>query len=488
MHAELLIHAQWVLPVDPDDRQLPEHAVAIADGRILALLPSAEARRSITAAREIELPGHVLIPGLVNTHTHAAMTLMRGLADDLPLATWLHQHMWPAERRWVDARFVADGTRLAVLEMLRGGVTCYSDMYLFPEVAAQVTAEAGMRATIGMMLVDFPTRYADSAEDCIAKGLVLQDHYRDHPLIQTSFAPHSPYAVSDAVLRRVGMLADELELPIHIHLHETRDEVLQSLREHGERPLGRLDRLGLLGPNLVAVHMTQLEDAEIERLADTGTHVIHCPESNLKLASGFCPVARLLEAGVNVALGTDGAASNNDLDLLGEMRSAALLAKGVSGSATALPAATALRMATINGARALGREHAIGSLEPGKSADLVALDLRQPQTQPLYQPLSPLVYAVDRHQVRQVWIQGRQLLRDGAPTRLVQEEIIAAAQGWAARLGPLVSSGRDSGSGRPEDRRSSRQPAGTRDHRSPDEASGGGDDGASPTPPRHPRP
>lgn len=453
MHAELLIHAQWILPVDPEDRQLPEHAVAIADGRILALLPSAEARRSVAAARAIELPGHVLIPGLVNTHTHAAMTLLRGLADDLPLTTWLHQHMWPAERRWVDARFVADGTRLAVLEMLRGGVTCYGDMYLFPEIAAQVTAEAGMRATVGMILVNFPTRYADSAEDCITKGLLLHDRYRDHPLIRTSFAPHSPYAVTDSVLQRIRVLADELEVPIHIHLHETREEIVQSLREHGERPLARLDRLGLLGPNLVAVHMTQLEDAEIERLAASGAHVVHCPESNLKLASGFCPVTRLLKAGVEVALGTDGAASNNDLDLLGEMRSAALLAKGISGSATALPAAVALRMATINGARALGLDNDIGSLEPGKSADLVALDLREPQTQPIYRPLSPLVYAAGRHQVRQVWIQGQQVLRDGAPTRLAPDEIISAARGWAERLGPMVNPGRDSGSGRPQDPR-----------------------------------
>ena len=364
MHADLLIHAQWVLAVDDKDRQLAEHAVAVRDGRILAVLPFTEARQAIETDRVVDLPGHCLIPGLVNAHTHAAMTLMRGLADDLPLMTWLHDHIWPAEKRWVDPGFVGDGTRLALLEMLRGGVTCFNDMYFYPEVTAQAAADAGMRAVIGMIVVDFPTGYAEDAQTYIAKGLALHDRYRGHPLIRTGFAPHSPYAVADGPLERVRTLADELEVQVHIHLHETRDEVVASLREHGERPLARLDRLGLVGPGLVAVHMTQLEEPEIERLAAVGAHVVHCPESNLKLASGFCPAVRLLAAGVNVALGTDGAASNNDLNLLGEMRSAALLGKGVAGSASALPAAQALRMATINGARALGLDGEIGSIEP----------------------------------------------------------------------------------------------------------------------------
>ncbi|MBK1722219.1 TRZ/ATZ family hydrolase [Thiocystis violacea] len=434
MQAELLIHSQWILTLDPENRQLTDHAVAIADGRILAILPYAEARQSVEAQRVVELPGHALIPGLVNAHTHAAMSLMRGLADDLPLMTWLHDHIWPTEKRWVDPSFVADGTRLAVLEMLRGGVTCFNDMYFYPEVTAHVTAEAGMRAVVGMIVVDFPTGYAESADDYIAKGLALHEQYRNHPLIRIGFAPHSPYAVSDGPLQRVQILANELDVPIHIHLHETRDEVVQSLRDHGERPISRLDQLGLIGPSLVAIHMTQLEDAEIARLAETGAHVVHCPESNLKLASGFCPVAKLLEAGVNVALGTDGAASNNDLNLLGEMRTAALLGKGVAGSASAIPAMDALRMATINGARALGMDDTIGSIEPGKSADLVALDLRDAHTQPLYHPVSQLVYAAGRHQVRQVWIQGLQVIRDGVPTTVNPTEVISAAQVWGERL------------------------------------------------------
>ena len=434
MQADILIHAQWVLPVDPADRVLSDHALAIGEGRILALVPSAKARVEIQARQTLELPGHVLIPGLINAHTHSPMTLMRGLADDLPLMAWLNQHIWPAERRWVDPDFVAAGTRLAALEMLRSGTTCFNDMYFYPDVTATVAADAGMRALIGMIVLDFPTNFAEDADDYLSKGLQLHERFRNHALIRTAFAPHSPYAVSDAPLARVRTLADELEVPVHIHLHETHDEIVQSLRDHGERPLARLDRLGLVGPGLVAVHMTQLEEAEIARLAQAGAHVVHCPQSNLKLASGFCPVARLLGAGVNVALGTDGAASNNDLDMLGELRAAALLGKGVAGSASAVPARAALRMATIDAARALGMDQETGSLDPGKAADLVALDLRDPDTQPVYHPLSQLVYAASRGQVRHVWVAGRQLVRDGVALTLDREAILAQARDWGERI------------------------------------------------------
>ena len=434
MQTELLIHADWVLPVDAGDSTLSQHSLAVADGRIAAILPRAEAEAQIVATRTLDLPGHALIPGLVNAHTHSPMTLLRGLADDLPLMTWLNEHIWPAEGRWVDQEFVADGTRLAVLEMLRGGITCFNDMYFHAEVTARVCAEAGMRVLAGMIVVDFPTGYAADADEYLRRGLELHDHYRRHPLVRPAFAPHSTYAVSEGPLTRVRTLADELDVQVHIHLHETHDEVAQVLDRHSERPIARLDRLGLLGPQLIAVHMTQLTDAEIARLAETGAHVVHCPESNLKLASGFCPVYKLLGAGVNVALGTDGAASNNDLNLFGEMRTAALLAKGVAGLANAVPAEQALRMATLNGARALGLEAEIGSLEVGKAADIVAVDLNDPHTQPLYHPCSQLVYAASSHQVRHVWIRGQQVLHDGAPLTLDPEAIIAAARGWRERI------------------------------------------------------
>jgi len=434
MQAELLLHPQWIVPVDAAESILTHHSLAVAGGRIRALLPTPEARAGIRAAQEVELPGHVLIPGLINAHTHSPMVLLRGLADDLPLMTWLNQHIWPAEQRWMDPEFVRVGTRLAALEMLKSGTTCFNDMYFFAEVTAKAAADAGMRAVVGMILVDFPTRFAETPEEYLRKGLALHDHYRDHALVRTAFAPHASYSVSDGPFERIRTLSNELDVPVHIHLHEAHDEIVQSLRDHGERPLARLEHLGLLGPNLAAVHMTQLEASEITVLARANAHVIYCPESNLKLASGFCPAARLLDAGVNVALGTDGAASNNDLDMMGELRTAALLGKGVADFPAALPAYTALRMATLNGARALGIDAETGSLERGKSADMVALDLRDPDTQPVYNPLSQIVYAAGRDQVRQVWVAGRHLIRNGEPTTLDPAAILGEVREWGARI------------------------------------------------------
>lgn len=432
---DTLIHAAWIIPVEPDDRVLDDHSLAIHEGRLVAVLPTADARRSYRATAEIELPAHALIPGLVNAHTHAAMTLLRGLADDLHLMDWLQHHVWPAEARWVNEEFVQDGTELALAEMLRGGTTCFNDMYFFPEVTARTAAAAGMRATVGLILIDFPTGYAGNADDYLAKGLALHDAYRNHPLIRTAFAPHAPYSVSDAPLARVRVLADELDIPVHMHVHETAHEVEQAMAQQGRRPLARLQELGLVSPPLLAVHMTQLTDAEIGQCAAAGVSVVHCPESNLKLASGFCPVQRLLQAGVNVALGTDGAASNNDLDMLGELRTAALLAKAISGDASALPAYQALRMATLNGATALGLGDRIGSLVPGKWADVCAIRLDEVESTPLYHPLSQIVYASGRQQVTDVWVAGEHLLKDRVLTRLDEAGILARARRWRARIG-----------------------------------------------------
>jgi 5-methylthioadenosine/S-adenosylhomocysteine deaminase len=329
---------------------------------------------------------------------------------------------------------VHDGSRLAIAEMLLGGTTCFNDMYFFPDVTGRAADAAGIRAVLGLIAIDFPTVWAADADAYVSKGLEVHDQFRGNGLIHTAFAPHAPYTVADGLLERCRVLADELDIPMHIHLHESKDEIVQGLQQHGTRPLQRLDELGLLSPSLVAVHMTQLEVAEIERFAISGGHVVHCPESNLKLASGFCPLVKLIKAGVNVALGTDGAASNNDLDMFGELRTAALLAKGVAGDASALPAAKALSMATINGARALGLEDETGSLEVGKSADLVAVDLHRLQTQPLYHPISQLVYATGREQVRHVWVGGRQLVRDGELTSLDRAELISRAAHWRSRI------------------------------------------------------
>jgi 5-methylthioadenosine/S-adenosylhomocysteine deaminase len=434
MNVDAILLARWIVPVEPDGVVLEHHALVLDGGRIRDLLPQAEALERYQAQTVEHFDRHVLIPGLVNAHTHAAMALMRGVADDLPLMVWLNEHIWPLEQRWMGEAYVRDGVDLAMAEMLRGGTTCFNDMYFFPEIAARRVLHCGMRAVVGLILIDFPTVWAQSADEYLAKGLALADELRHEPLLQTAFAPHAPYSVSDAPLQRVRVLAEEIDKPIHMHLHETQDEIQQGLRSHGMRPLRRLEQLELIGPRFVAVHMTQLQDEEIDLLATAGAHVVHCPESNLKLASGFCPLDKLLKAGVNVALGTDGAASNNDLDMFGEMRSAALLAKAVAGDASAVPAHTALRMATLNGAKALGLDEQIGSLQPGKAADLVAVNLDALETRPLFDPVSQLVYAASRRQVSDVWVAGRRLLRQGQLTTLELDEILARADHWQAKL------------------------------------------------------
>ncbi len=400
--------------MEPAGAVLENHCVAIAGGVIEALLPRAEAEARYGGYETVDLGEHVLIPGLVNAHTHAAMSLMRGIADDLPLMRWLEEHIWPAEARHVSPGFVKDGTLLACAEMLSGGITCFNDMYFFPGAALAAAQAARMRVSIGMIVFDFPSAYGADPDDYLAKGLALRDQWSDYPLATFCLAPHAPYTVSDATFRKVATLAGEIDVPVHIHVHETAHEIERSLAEHGVRPLARLERLGLLGPGLIAVHAVHLEEAEIARLARHGASVAHCPSSNLKLASGFAPVARIAAAGVNLALGTDGAASNNRLDLFEEMRLAALLAKGVSGNAEALPAHAALRAATLGGAAALGLQGRIGSIVPGKAADLAAVRFRGPALAPCYDPVSQLVYAAGRQDVSDVWVAGERLYRDGA--------------------------------------------------------------------------
>jgi 5-methylthioadenosine/S-adenosylhomocysteine deaminase len=399
--------------VEPAGAVLEHHAVAVREGAIEAVLPAAQATGRFPDYETIELPDHVLIPGLVNAHTHAAMSLMRGLADDLPLMRWLQEHIWPAETKHVSPDFVRDGTALACAEMLRGGITCFNDMYFFPEAALEAARAAGMRVSLGLIVIDFPTAYASDPADYLRKGLELRDRQGDEPLVSFCIAPHAPYTVSDPAFRQIATLAAELDLPVHLHVHETENEIERSLAEHGVRPLERLRRLGLLGPNLIAVHAVHLQDEEIQLLATHGSSVAHCPSSNLKLASGFAPIEALRVAGVNLCLGTDGAASNNRLDVLTEMRTAALLAKAVARSAEAMPAHAVLRAATLGGAHALGLDARIGSIEPGKRADLVAVALRGPELTPCYDPVSHLVYAAGREHVTHVWVDGEARVSDG---------------------------------------------------------------------------
>ena len=431
---DTLLHARWILPVTQSDPLLHDHCIVIDDGRISDILPSADVHNLYTSSIEKNYNQHILMPGLINAHTHSPMSLFRGIADDLPLDDWLNNHIWPAEAKWVSEEFVHDGTQLAIAEMLRSGTTCFNDMYFFPEVTARLARDIGIRACIGLIAIDFPSAWASNANEYIDKGLELRDHFRSDSLIHTPFAPHAPFTVSDEPLSRIRVLADEMDLPIHIHLHETTSEIEQSIEQYGKRPLERLNELGLVSPNLMAVHLTQVTDNEIALLAESGSHVVHCPESNLKLASGFCPVSKLMAAGINVALGTDGAASNNDLNMLGEMHTASLLAKAVSQDATALSAMQTVRMATINGAKALGLEQETGSLEVGKYADIIAVDFSSLEMNPVYDPVANLIYSSSREHVSDVWVAGRHLLKDRELTTLDEEEIKRKCQLWNDKI------------------------------------------------------
>ncbi|MCI2243957.1 TRZ/ATZ family hydrolase [Xanthomonas sp. PPL568] len=431
---DLLIEAGYVVPIEPHAVVLEEHAVAVRGSEIVAVLPTAEARARFAAARTVSRPDAALLPGLVNAHTHNPMTLLRGIADDLPLMVWLQQHIWPVETAVIGPEFVADGTALAIAEMLRGGTTCANENYFFADVQAAVYKQHGFRARVGTVIIDFPTAWAKTSDEYFARACEVHDQWRDDPLVGIAFAPHAPYTVNDANFERVRMLSDQLEVPVHLHTHETAQEIADSLKQYGQRPLARLDRLGLVNDRLIAVHMTQLTDAEIHLCAERGVSVVHCPESNLKLASGFCPACALQRAGVNLAIGTDGCASNNDLDMFSENRTAAILAKAVANDATALDAASTLRAATLGGARALGFGETIGSIEPGKQADLICVDLSALETQPLHNVLSQLVYATGRQQVSDVWIAGQPKLSQRVLVDMDVDALVANARQWRERI------------------------------------------------------
>ncbi|WP_119394178.1 TRZ/ATZ family hydrolase [Salinibius halmophilus] len=431
---DLIVHASWIIPVNQARDVLADHALVVDQGKVVATLPSKEANLAYQAKEELDLAGRALIPGLINTHGHAAMTLFRGMADDLPLMTWLNDHIWPAEGKWVSSEFVHDGTQIAIAEMLRSGTTTYSDNYFFPEDAIRAILPTKMRAQLNFAVLDFPNNWASGPDDALAKGTELVKSYREHDQVRVIYGPHAPYTVSDEPLLKIKALAEEHGVGIQMHVHETQGEVDDAVKANGERPVARLHRLGLLGPHFQAVHMTALNDDDIRMCAETGTHIIHNPESNLKLASGFCPVDALQKSGVNVALGTDGAASNNDLDMLGEMRTAAQLAKAVAMNAEALPAYEALAVATINGAKAMNRHHELGSLEAGKLADFAAIDLSDIESAPIYDPVSHIVYATSRQQVEHVWIGGEQVVKHRELLTIDRQEMIAKASTWRSKI------------------------------------------------------
>ncbi len=431
---DLVIDARWIIPVEPDNAVLENHSLIVNGGRIIDLLPTTAASARYIGREHCRLENHVLLPGLVNLHTHAAMTLLRGYADDLHLMDWLQDHIWPAEARHVSPDFVHDGTLLACWEMLRSGITCFNDMYFFPEDAARAALSAGIRAALGITVLEFPSAYGEHAQDYLDKGLQARESLRGEPLISFCLAPHAPYTVADATFERIATLAADAALPIHIHLHESMDEMTSSLVQHGVRPLERLQRLGLLNHRLIAVHAIHLDDKEIALLASSGCHVAHCPTSNMKLASGIAPIRQMLEQGLSIGLGTDGAASNNRLDLFQEMRHATLLAKVAGLDSALLPAHQALRMATLEGARALGLAHEIGSLEIGKAADTIAIKLDDWINRPCFNPVSHLIYVTGRESVSHVWVSGKLRINDSKPIDCPHDTLLKKSLMWQNRL------------------------------------------------------
>lgn len=429
-HVDLVLSAPWIVPIIPEGRVLEDCSIVIHNGIITALCVTDQVEEHYTPTEWIKLPEQVLMPGLVNSHCHLAMNLLRGYADDSSLDKWLNEYIWPAEKAHVNEEFVADGTKLAIAEMVSSGTTCFSDMYFYPEVVAATAYEVGMRAQICFPILEFSNAWAQDAEEHIHKGLKVGDNYRSNDLIQIAFGPHAPYTVSDETLTRVRTLANELQSQIQIHLHETKHEVEESIKTSGVRPLNRLHDLDILSPSTQCVHMTQTSPEDIETLALTGSHVVHCPQSNLKLNSGLCPTQALLDAGVNVSLGTDGAASNNNLDMFAEMKTAALIGKIAADNASAVSAQTALEMATINGAKTLGLDSRIGSLQPGKQADIIAVDFSVLQSLPIHNVISHLVYSTSGQQVTHAWVSGKNLLKDKQLTKISKEDLKSKAKKW----------------------------------------------------------
>lgn len=434
--ADFRIDAGWILSVDDDNRVLENHSLVVGGGKIIDCVPGDTAEELYSDLSVVDRRHHILMPGLVNTHMHMPMNLLRGLGSDQPLMSWLRDYIWPAEAAHMSAEFCRDGTELALAESLLGGVTTVNDMYFFADDIARVCQRVGVRATIGMTILGFPTPWAGSTEEYFDKGLMIHDMLRDDPLLQTTLAPHAPYTVDIEALEKIKALSGELNVPVHMHIHETAVEVHDYVKAHGVRPIAMLEKIGLLGPSLLAVHLTQMQDSEIASFADKGVHVLHCPESNLKLASGFCPISKLVAKGANVAMGTDGAASNNDLDLLGETQTAALLAKAVSEDAASIPAVQALRMATINGAKALGIDQVSGSLEIGKSADIACI---QPDLSmlPIHDVIAQVIYATTRDRVSDVWVAGKQLVKDRQLTTIDSERLSRVAIDWGKKIRPV---------------------------------------------------
>lgn len=434
MHIDTLINCRWLIPIEPLDVLYDNYALVVHEGKIKDILPQEQAKAQYTSDNTLQLEDHAVLPGFINAHTHSPMTLFRGLADDLPLMEWLNDHIWPAEAKWLSPEFIQDGTEIAIAEMIKSGTTCFNEHFFFPDIIAKTVLASKIRACIGGTIINFPTNWSTDENDGFRQVVDLYENFPREELLTWSLAPHAPYSTTDTILRKIAEYSNQHQLPIHMHIHETANEVQESLKQHGKRPLKRLEELGLLSKRLQCVHMTQINEDDLTLLTASGANVTHCPESNLKLASGYCKVESLIKEKINVALGTDGAASNNDLDMIGEMRTAALIGKTIANSATAVSAATTLKMATLNGARTLGLNHQIGSLEIGKAADIISIDLSHINTIPVYHPLSQIVYSATHRQVANVWVAGKQLLKNSELQLMDEEKLYSKAKKWRQRI------------------------------------------------------
>jgi 5-methylthioadenosine/S-adenosylhomocysteine deaminase len=412
-HVSTIISAKWICPVKPHNITLEDHSIVIDQDRIIDIIETKKVVSLYQAYEHFQFHHHIVTPGLINAHTHAAMNLFRGFADDQPLHTWLNQSIWPLEKKWVNPDFVYDGTLIACAEMLKSGVTTFNEMYFYPEAAYLAIKQSGIRANIGLFVMDFPSNYANDGEDYLMKGLEARDSWRDEALITSSIAPHAPYSVSDKTLSQVLTYANQLNLTMHMHVHETEDEIQESLNQYQLRPIERLNRLGILSPQFMAVHSVYLNDEDLITLSKESASVIHCPVSNLKLGSGIADICTLQKHDINVCIGTDGSASNNKQDLLHDMQLASLLAKGLTKNPAMLNAKSSLEMITINAAKALGLDDHIGSIEKGKYADLTVFNMDQLSTLPMYDPMSHLIYAASREEVSHVWVNGILQFKEG---------------------------------------------------------------------------
>lgn len=433
-----IIKARWIITVNSQNEILEDQALLIKEGKITGFVPNSDVGKSVNAKEIIEVSQtHALLPGFVNAHTHAAMNLLRGLADDLTLMDWLQNHIWPAEAKVVSPEFVRAGMRHACAEMLRGGITCFNDHYFFTEAAAQIVDQIGMRAILAECLFTFSVPWSANYQEGLQRTLKTYEQYKDHELIKIALAPHSPYATNLELLKAVTEISAKHDLLVHIHMHEPTTEVPDYIVQHHMRPLKHFEQMGFLSTNWLSVHMCYCNEEDIEILSKHKLSVVHCPESNMKLASNICPVDALLKRGVNVALGTDSAASNNDLDMIGEMRSACFLAKTSTRDPTAVSANDALRMATINGAKALKLDERIGSLEIGKDADMSAIDLSSIETEPLYHPVPQIIYAGSRKDISHVWVKGRALLQERELTTIDLNEVRTEIEDWQGKIKQL---------------------------------------------------